>query len=262
MGNPSPNYITDEMWWLWEQLHALEPSTQLGGIYANKPGYHNTGNANEKHWPNNYSIRDVQDRRGAHWRDRAAAIDWTFPEAQRGDYSRIAKYHARLMNAGRADDPRLNGWAEAYGQADSDREVEGWNFRHNRAVSSDDSHLWHIHISESREMVDSRANKEALLSVLTGEPLSDWLARTQPAPSYPAWPGRHLRHTPGKLMRGNDVRQWQQRMRDRGWRISVDGIYGPQSAEVARKFQKEKGLTVDSIVGPQTWRASWLAPIT
>lgn len=265
MGNPSPAYIHDSMWWLWEQLHALEPDTQLGGIYARKSGYHNTGSDNEARWPGNYSIRDAADRRGEHWRTKASAIDWTFPSAQRGDYSRIAKYHARLINAGKARDPRLSGWREAYGQADADRQVEGWDFRYNKAVTSDDSHLWHIHLSESREHIGSKVNKEALLSVLKGEPLADWQARTnppKPAPAFPPWPGRHLSYRNGRTTIGRDVRTWQARMRQRGWRIDVDGQYGPKSAEVARKFQREKHLQVDGIVGPKTWAAAWTAPIT
>jgi len=64
---------------------------------------------------------------------------------------------------------------------------------------------------------------------------------------------------------GNDsvqVRKWQQQMKNRGWSISVDGIYGPQSESVARSFQQEKGLGVDGKVGPQTWAATWNAPVT
>jgi murein L,D-transpeptidase YcbB/YkuD len=165
------------------------------------------------------------------------------------------------MAAGRAGDPRLAGWREAYGQADGDRQVEGWDFRQHRAVTSDSSHLWHIHLSESREHVQSYANKEALLSVLRGEPLANWQARRPAGPSAPPWPGRLLTLTSPR-MRGDDVRRWQQRMRDRGWRIDVDGIYGPQSAGIARQFQREKGLQVDGIVGPRTWAAAWTAPIT
>jgi peptidoglycan hydrolase-like protein with peptidoglycan-binding domain len=63
-------------------------------------------------------------------------------------------------------------------------------------------------------------------------------------------------------MSGNDVHTWQKRMADRGWTIAVDGAYGPQSEDVCRKFQLEKGLAVDGIVGPQTWNAAWTAPIT
>ena len=59
-----------------------------------------------------------------------------------------------------------------------------------------------------------------------------------------------------------DVRTWQQKMRDRGWSISVDQIYGSQSEQVCRQFQSEKGLGVDGLVGPQTWSATWTAPVT
>ncbi|MEV7123299.1 peptidoglycan recognition protein family protein [Kitasatospora griseola] len=82
----------------------------------------------------------------------------------------------------------------------------------------------------------------------------------QPA-AHPAWPGRYLRaQTP--MLHGDDVRQWQQRMRDRGWRIDADGWYGPASAEVARAFQSEKGLGADGVVGPRTWDAAWTAPVS
>jgi len=59
-----------------------------------------------------------------------------------------------------------------------------------------------------------------------------------------------------------DVRTWQQKMRDRGWSIDVDQIYGPQSDGVCRQFQAEKGLGVDGLVGPDTWNATWNAPVT
>ena len=59
------------------------------------------------------------------------------------------------------------------------------------------------------------------------------------------------------LLRGDDVRAWQQRMRDRGWAIAVDGIYGPHSAEAARQFQQRFGLVVDGVVGPATWQRTF-----
>lgn len=81
------------------------------------------------------------------------------------------------------------------------------------------------------------------------------------AASVPAWPGRYLRNT-RPMMSGSDVRQWQSRMRARGWSLSVDGWYGPESERVCRQFQLEKRLGVDGIVGPVTWRAAWTAPVT
>src|SRR5215470_3332719 len=59
-----------------------------------------------------------------------------------------------------------------------------------------------------------------------------------------------------------NVRTWQARMHDRGWTIDVDGMYGPDSERICRQFQAEKGLSVDGLVGPNTWKASWTAPIT
>jgi N-acetyl-anhydromuramyl-L-alanine amidase AmpD len=77
----------------------------------------------------------------------------------------------------------------------------------------------------------------------------------------PRFAGRTLRLTLPR-MSGQDVRTWQARMSVRGWVITVDGVYGPQSAEVCQRFQKEKKLHVDGLVGPDTWHASWQSPIT
>jgi hypothetical protein len=62
--------------------------------------------------------------------------------------------------------------------------------------------------------------------------------------------------------RVGDVRTWQNRMAQRGWSIKVDQDFGPESDRVCRQFQAEKGLGVDGKVGPQTWKASWSAPVT
>lgn len=173
--NPDPAHITNEMWWLWQQLQALEPSSKLGGVFAAKPGYHNTrGNLPSY----DYSVcDDPPDQDGPP--DKAAAIDWTFPDAQGGDYDRIARYTVRLLDSAQdPDDPRLNGWREFYGNADDDSYVEGWDIRYGCAATSDSSHLWHIHLSECRDQTTSQKNKEALLSVLKGESVSQWRGST------------------------------------------------------------------------------------
>jgi hypothetical protein len=86
---------------------------------------------------------------------------------------------------------------------------------------------------------------------------------TAPPPSAPAgtappWPGVYLRD----FTEHPSARTWQAQMQARGWAIDVDGMYGPGSADVCRSFQSEKGLDVDGVVGPETWAASWTAPIT
>jgi hypothetical protein len=55
---------------------------------------------------------------------------------------------------------------------------------------------------------------------------------------------------------------WQRQMRNRGWTIAVDGLYGPQTGLVASQFQREKHLDADGLIGPATWRAAWVAKVT
>jgi N-acetyl-anhydromuramyl-L-alanine amidase AmpD len=57
-----------------------------------------------------------------------------------------------------------------------------------------------------------------------------------------------------------DVRTWQAKMRDWGWFNpgDVDGIFGSQSESVAKRFQTQKGLTSDGLVGPATWNATFV----
>jgi cell wall-associated NlpC family hydrolase len=80
---------------------------------------------------------------------------------------------------------------------------------------------------------------------------------TPPAAAVPPFPG-----TTKLGSSGNAVRQVQQRLRDRGWNISVDGTFGPTTDKVVRSFQQDKQLHDDGVVGPKTWEALWRAPIT
>lgn len=58
---------------------------------------------------------------------------------------------------------------------------------------------------------------------------------------------------PGTVRRGSRwpaVTQVQSQLRARGWRIGVDGVVGPETDRIVRRFQAEKGLLEDEIVGP------------
>ena len=93
---------------------------------------------------------------------------------------------------------------------------------------------------------------------------------TSKAPAFPLprghWYGvesRDRRNHSGYYAKDRPgIKQWQAQMKKRGWRIDVDGYFGPASEKVARQFQAEKGIRVDGAVGAQTWAATWSEPVT
>jgi peptidoglycan hydrolase-like protein with peptidoglycan-binding domain len=52
---------------------------------------------------------------------------------------------------------------------------------------------------------------------------------------------------------GSGVRQIQTRLVVHGYPVAVDGQFGNQTQQAVMRFQKNKGLTQDGIVGPVTW---------
>ena len=58
------------------------------------------------------------------------------------------------------------------------------------------------------------------------------------------------------------IKVWQSRMKARGWTITVDGRFGPQSERVAKQFQRQVKVAQDGLVGEVTFAKSWTAPIT
>lgn len=96
----------------------------------------------------------------------------------------------------------------------------------------------------------------------------------KPADLLPPWPlpRDHWLGTPHRDRRNHSgyhsaadnavVKLWQTAMRRRGWKIGVDGKFGPASATVAAAFQREKGLAVDGRVGPVTWRTTDTAAVS
>jgi hypothetical protein len=60
--------------------------------------------------------------------------------------------------------------------------------------------------------------------------------------------------------RSKAVRRLQDRLNRHGYRVDVDGAFGPATAVAVREFQSDHGLAVDTTVGPETWEALFRRP--
>lgn len=265
--NPNPDDITDAEWWFWLRLHELEPATKLGGILAHKPGFHAVGQYHKDRGKDHgqgkaatdYSIRDAVNRKGK-WLTHASALDWTFPDAQAGKYGTIDKYTSRLMRSALDKaDPRLDMILyEFYGQADSDRQVEGYDEFHEEFASSDSSHLWHLHISFLRSECDDFWGMWALLTVLMGWSVAQWRASLPAAPKPPVKPKPPApaglpNHKLGSRdlkrgMSGTDVRTYQAFI----GQLVADGWFGSATETRTKAYQRMRGYKVTGVANAQT----------
>lgn len=53
--------------------------------------------------------------------------------------------------------------------------------------------------------------------------------------------------------RGSDVSELQRLLNQNGYTLTEDGIFGQKTLAAVKDYQKKNGLTVDGIVGPNTW---------
>jgi hypothetical protein len=143
------------------------PGAQLSGIYANKASYHNSRAANQQRWPGNYSIQRADDKLGDP--DAASALDITLGPAD------MKKLTQRLLDATNRRDQRIMVLRSWFGTVNGST-VIGRDVRDNRAVTSDASHLWHIHLSGYRRYANDHAAWAGVAAILTnqGAGTGDW----------------------------------------------------------------------------------------
>lgn len=56
---------------------------------------------------------------------------------------------------------------------------------------------------------------------------------------------------------GRGVSDWQRRMRELGYPVTVDGVMNSADSKWVGRVQKDRGLTVDESLGPQTWNGTF-----
>ena len=77
-----------------------------------------------------------------------------------------------------------------------------------------------------------------------------------PAGAATGWAGHYLSVRDVGAVRA-DVKTWQAQMNAVGYKLDVDGRYGPKSAAAATQFEIDHHLSVErpGVVGPQVWGA-------
>ncbi|MFI6886743.1 N-acetylmuramoyl-L-alanine amidase [Streptosporangium canum] len=118
-----------------------------------------------------------------------------------------------------------------------------------------------------------KGHRDGYATSCPGGPLYAWVKRGAPRPKevnpakpapvrivwkdgVPEFPGRVLQIT-DPYMEGEDVRAWQQKMKNRGWTIEVDEVFGPKSAAVAAGFRRKTGLSDRPLVDRAGWDMTW-----
>jgi hypothetical protein len=110
-------------------------------------------------------------------------------------------------------------------------------------------------------------NKRLLaLVILTASVVSFAAADTSASPPSPATPvvGNSYVQIPRESrvtsVTVDQTFQVQYVLKSYGYTIAVDGIYGPQTTDRVRRWQRSNGLVIDGIAGPVTRRSLGLEP--
>jgi hypothetical protein len=143
---------------LFNRVKAGIPEAILAGIVGDEAhtyGYHRGRNYVSS---SDYSNQLAADKQGDGEAASALDISWTAPAPQ---YT----VSARLMAA--KTDPRMYPIREFFGSVDGVT-VCGWDFYGNYPVTSDSSHLWHIHLSVLRSHANDTAALAAVADVIIG----------------------------------------------------------------------------------------------
>ncbi len=145
------------------------PSAVLSGIvgdtaHQEEGGYHIS--REDQPDDNDYSVQLQEDKGGPS--NTAAAVDMNHSAAE------MKLVTSRLLASAKdANDPRLNYTREFYGTLDG-KNITGWDTYYGVAATSDNSHLWHIHISFLRKYVNDPVAMIAVLSAIKGETVAQW----------------------------------------------------------------------------------------
>lgn len=255
-----------------ENMYSSAVSSGIIGDQAHRKrgGYHLSREDNPA---GNFSIIRPDDQAGNGPNDAAAGFDISM--SRRDMVLATARLRALWANP---KDPRrkylnaFNGWT---GTGDATR----FDMVARTARYASPDHKWHIHGEIRRRYVQSGSMVLAVLSALRGDTVAVYLAGLgiKPDPVPAAKPGKRGPRPaapvppryPGRVLKAGNrkpdpaVKLWQQRMIARGWRSAgvADGMFGPKTVSIVKRFQKDCKVPADGEIGPKTWPLPWTRPL-
>lgn len=238
----------------WEKLYRSAVLSGIVGDVRHRTGYHV---GRKYQGSTNYSVVRPQDRKGNGPDDASAAVDMSMSTADMVTCTtRIAAAYENASDPRRKYLNAVNGWL---GTGDAKR----YDIYARTVKYASADHKWHIHLEWRRAYVLSAVAAKAILSILAGETVAQYLTSigvtvTERAPAVPAWPGRVFK-------RGDNsphIATWQKQMRARGWTSigPADGDFGPKTERVVRRYQALCKVGVDGAIGKITWPLPWTRP--
>lgn len=191
----------------------------------------------------NYSVVRPDDRGGPD--NAAAAIDMTMSQSDMRLCTR------RLVTAySNPVDPRRK-YLNAFNGTLDNKQARRWDVYARSIGSATPDHLWHVHLEIRRKYVNSATAAAAVLSILKGETLSDYVSRTGLKVQATAAPSKSPSPYPGLVQKGSKgsaVKSVQSKVG-----VTADGDFGPKTEAAVKAWQKRNGLAADGKVGPLTW---------
>lgn len=152
----APQAITD----LFNSIKAGIPSAQMAGIIgdsAHTYGYHRGRNYVPS---SDYSVcQNPADRKGDG--EAACALDISWSKAS--DQYTVSK---RLLNA--KNNAAVTKCLRSFFGSTDGVNVCGWDYYYGCSSTSDDSHLWHVHLSITRQYANDSAALQAIVPIITG----------------------------------------------------------------------------------------------
>jgi hypothetical protein len=279
-------YAPTALYHIFEDIKAQDPDNfggqklLLGGILGDarhfaEGGYHVPRQYLELNLPGDYSIQLPVDEVGDPY--AASAIDLT-PGSQDGQHLLTR----RLLDATRAQDPRLRPVREWAGSLDSVN-VTAWSLRPYpaRDVSGmfDKSHIWHHHISIDRKWCNDAVAMQGLADLLAGVPYTGHNTGGGPTTighhkprRVPRWPLQHgyfgllsgprASHGGATRRERRLIRRIQRRLQALGYlHVAADGIYGPVTAAAVAEWQARTRAAYTTRPG-EVWADDWRALFT